>query len=106
MTVEYVVLGAVLLVMGAAQMWLRYGSWAKEQKKAEMDLARRRAEKAKAAARETEAGEGQATADEPAETAIVVMQRGTKIWNTWTAILGPLGIVFGLVLVVLGALGV
>lgn len=78
MTVEYVILGGVLLVMGAVQMWLRYGTWAREEKKTE----------------------------ESGETGMVVRPRGTKVWNTWTAILGPLGLVFGLVLVVLGALGV
>jgi hypothetical protein len=106
MTVEYVILGAVLVVMGAVQMWLRYGPWAKEQRKIEAEFAQRRAEKAKASAREAGADSDPTAEEESAEPAAVVMQRGAKVWTTWTAILGPLAIVFGLVLVVLGALGV
>ena len=106
MTVEYVILGAVLVVMGAVQIWLRYGPWAKEQRKIEAELAERRAEKAKGSAREAGADADPLTAGETTEAGAVVMQRGAKVWTTWTAILGPLGIIFGLVLVVLGALGV
>ncbi len=106
MTVEYVVLGAVLVVMGAVQLWLRYGPWAKEQKEVEAALARRRAEKAKGSAGEGGVDADAMSAEEASETAPVVLQRGSKVWTTWTAILGPLGIIFGLVLVVLGALGV
>jgi uncharacterized membrane protein HdeD (DUF308 family) len=106
MTVEYVVLGVVLLVMGAVQMWLRYGPWAKEQRRVEAELAERRAERTRASGREGGADADSVTAEETAEATTVVMQRGSKVWNTWTAILGPLGIVFGLVLIVLGALGV
>lgn len=86
MTIEYVVLGAVLIVMGAVQIWLRYGSWAKEQREAQKEAS-------------------DAPAEEPSEAARTAVERGTKVWNTWTAILGPLAIVFGIVLVVLGALG-
>jgi hypothetical protein len=77
MTVEYLILGVVLVVMGGVQIWLRYGSWAKEQQAAE----RKR------------------------QPAPAMRERGTRVWTTWTAILGPLAIVFGLVLVILGALG-
>ena len=104
MRVEYIVLGAVLVVMGAVQMWLRYGPWAKEQREAE--AARRRAARAKTSGRDAEAEGGPLTAEEPTEAAGVVMARGAKVWNTWTAILGPLGIAFGVVLIVLGVLEV
>ena len=104
MRVEYIVLGAVLVVMGAVQMWLRYGPWAKEQREAE--AARRRAARAKTPGCDEGAEGGPLTAEEPTEAAGVVMERGAKVWNTWTAILGPLGIAFGVVLIVLGVLEV
>jgi Tfp pilus assembly protein PilN len=106
MTVEYVVLGAVLVVMGAVQMWLRYGPWAKEQKELEAALVQRRSEKAKASAREGGVDAEARSAEEAPERTTVILQRGSRVWTTWTAILGPLGMIFGLVLVVLGVLGV
>ena len=105
MTVEYVVLGAILVVMGAVQVWLRYGPWAKEQREASSTADEGRAGKADAAEYETAAADGPVTAEEPIEAATVTGARGAKVWTTWTAILGPLAIVFGLVLVILGALG-
>ncbi len=42
MMTEYVVLGSLLVIMGAAQMWLRWGSWAKEQQQVDEALAKRR----------------------------------------------------------------
>jgi hypothetical protein len=109
MTVEYVVLGAILVVMGAVQIWLRYGPWAKEQREARGGQANSAdcedTVGARAAADEEETVGGRVTAEEPIEAAAVTAGRSAKVWNTWTAILGPLAIVFGLVLVVLGALG-
>ncbi len=77
MMTEYVILGAVLLVMGAAQMWLRFGSWGKELKNAE----------------------------EKREDGAVIMDRGAKLWNKWTAILGPLAMALGLALLIWGIVG-
>lgn len=78
-----------MVVMGAVQMWLRYGPWAKEQQAVDEALAKRRAE-----------AELERAAQEP-----VVTDRGSKLWNKWTAILGPLGIALGLFLVVWGLVG-
>ncbi len=77
MMTEYVILGAVLVVMGAAQMWLRFGSWAKELKKTEKTQ----------------------------EDGPVLTDRGTRLWNKWTAILGPLGMALGLALLIWGIVG-
>jgi hypothetical protein len=115
MTVEYVVLGAILIVMGAVQTWLRHGPWGKEMRAGEAEVAARRAEVARAAARAeatagtdvdgaeaTEAGgahPGYDSADEKA------YRRSGKAWSGWTAILGGVSMVFGLTLLVLGLLG-
>jgi hypothetical protein len=103
MTVEYVILGVVLIVMGGVQIWLRYGPWAKEQQAAEWEAAKRRAEVRASA--DTEAADGDPTAKATGRSGPAARDRGSRVWTTWTAILGPLAIVFGLVLVILGGLG-
>jgi len=75
----YLVLGAILIVMGAAQTWLRHGPWAREQKEAER--------------------EGR---DRPTEVSAGGRLRSGRRWEAWTAVQGIVGIVLGLVLVVLG----
>ncbi len=75
MTVEYMVLGVVLIVMGAVQAWLRHGPGAKE-----LDDADRSGPRPRGA-------------------------RSGRAWESWTAILGGVGIALGVVLVVLGVLG-
>jgi hypothetical protein len=100
-----VVLGCLLVVMGAAQMWLRWGPWAKEQQQAEEALARRRAEAAGQAVEQAEAGcsDEEGEASEPGtERLSRTTAAGTKLWNKWTAILGPLGIALGLFLLLWG----
>ena len=77
MMTEYVILGAVLIVLAGVQMWLRYGSWGKELK----------------------------AAQEKKEDGPVVTDRGAKLWNKWTAILGPLGLALGLALLIWGLAG-
>jgi ferric-dicitrate binding protein FerR (iron transport regulator) len=81
---SYIVLGGLLVLMGAAQMWMRWGPWAKEQRENEKAVAERRAE--------------------AVEDGSVLADRGSKLWNKWTAILGPLGIGLGIFLVVWGIL--
>jgi hypothetical protein len=108
---EQIVLGAILVVMGGVQMWLRYGPWGKELQVEQQALASRRAEALAAAAAEDEdvdADEGPDvltnTGDKkPARP--VVTDRGSKLWNKWTSILGPLGILFGLGLMIWGIVG-
>ena len=101
---EYVILGVVLVVMGAAQIWLRFGPWGKEQRAAEETVAKRRQEAARVS---SEAGLGDEAGEESdlPEKKPVYTERGSKLWTKWTAILGPLGIVFGLTLLVLGLIG-
>jgi hypothetical protein len=85
MTVEYLVLGIVLILMGGVQIWLRHGPGAKAL----------RSEEAAGAAKQGAAATGRSPGG----------ARSGRAWNAWTAILGGVGIAFGIVLVVLGALG-
>jgi hypothetical protein len=122
MTVEYVVLGAILLVMGAVQTWLRHGPWGKELRAEQMEVVARRAERAqaakdgaaRAAARaeatagtDTDADDTDDGDDYPAYDPIAekVDKRAGKAWNGWTAILGGIAMAFGVALLVLGLLG-
>jgi len=86
MTVEYIVLGGVLIVMGVVQAWLRHGPGAKE-----LDDADRSGLPPKSQGAERQRSRGGA--------------RSGRAWESWTAILGGVGIAFGIVLVVLGVMG-
>ena len=101
---EYVILGVVLMVMGAVQIWLRFGPWAKQQKAAEEAVAKRRQEVARASLGTAGDDEAGSEMDLP-EKKPVYTERGSKLWTKWTAILGPLGIAFGVILLVLGLIG-
>jgi hypothetical protein len=78
----YIVLGVVLIVMGAIQTWLRHGPWAKEQEDEEQQGVRR-----------------------PAEVSSGGRLRSGRRWESWTAVMGGVGIVLGIVLVVMGLTG-
>ncbi len=84
MTVEYLVLGALLIVMGGLQTWLRHGPAGKALRAEQETVAKRRA-----------AADSAAKAD----------RRGRKVWTSWTAILGGVSVALGIALVVLGVLG-
>ncbi|NLV71720.1 MAG: hypothetical protein GXY46_03825 [Actinobacteria bacterium] len=84
MTVEYIVLGVLLVVMGAVQTWLRHGPGGKALRAEQEALAQRRA---------------------PIDAAAKAEKRGQKVWTSWTAILGLLSMALGVVLLVLGVLG-
>ncbi|MFH1833838.1 MAG: hypothetical protein ABH877_02340 [bacterium] len=77
MTVEYVVLGVVLVVMGIVQIWLRHGPGAKEP--------------------DAEDGSGEARS--------AGRIRSGRAWDAWTAVLGGVGTAVGIALIVIGALG-
>ncbi len=100
MTVEYIVLGAILIVMGAVQTYLRHGPGGRALRAEQEELAQRRAE-ARAAERAEEPGE----AVERPDSASKAERRTNKAWTGWTAILGGLSIALGIVLLVLGVLG-
>ena len=100
MMTEYVVLGALLVIMGGVQMWLRWGPWAKEQREADEALAERRAEASAAEGGAAEDGE-EGTGASGKEQATLT-PAGARLWNKWTAILGPLGILLGLFLLLWG----
>jgi hypothetical protein len=76
-TVEYLVLGIILMVMGIVQVWLRHGPGSKNL-------------------REERRPEGASSHGG---------LRSGRAWEAWTAVLGGVGIALGIVLVVLGALG-
>jgi hypothetical protein len=76
MTVEYLVLGVVLIVLGAVQIYLRHFSAIDDP-----DASGRR---------EVRTRRGTS---------------GGRVWRGWTAILGVVCIGFGITFVVLGALG-
>jgi hypothetical protein len=77
----YLVLGIVVMIMGAAQIWLRHGPGS-------TDLKRERDERLRRAA---EAGRPTGPTR-------------SRAWEGWTAILGFVGIALGIVLIVLGVL--
>jgi hypothetical protein len=74
--------------MGAVQMWLRWGPWGKEV----------RGQQQACPEADPTTGEEEKVTDSPAG-----VDRGGKLWNKWTGILGPLGIACGLLLVIWGA---
>ena len=125
MTVELVVLGVILIVMGIVQTWLRHGPGGRALRAEDAEVAARRAQ-AIAAARaaeidgdedadddagaEDDGGAGGAPGAAPngrrqADRDCRPVLRSGKVWTAWTAILGGVGIALGIVLVVLGALG-
>ena len=77
MGIESLVLGTLLLIMGIIQIFLRHGPRIKNRKKQNEQI------------------------DRNAST----RSRGSRIWELWTYVLGYVGIVFGIVLLVLGFLG-
>ena len=79
MNAGYIVLGAILIVMGSIQTWLRHGPWAKQQREDERDGTER-----------------------PAVVGASGRLRSGRRWEAWTAVQGGIGIVLGIVIVVLG----
>ena len=87
MTVEYLILGAVLVVMGVVQVWLRHGPGSKDSG----DEVRS----------EGDRSEG----DRSEEVRSAGKIRSGRAWEAWTAMLGGVGIVVGIALIVMGVLG-
>jgi hypothetical protein len=115
MTIEYVVLGALIMVMGVIQIWLRHGPEGRKLR-AEQDAVReRRLKEAEVARAEMEAEYEDATSGDEAAAAHErrkrfeadqkAFRRSNRLWTGWTAILGGVGIGLGIVLVILGILG-
>jgi hypothetical protein len=75
MTVEYIVLGVILILMGVGQIYLRHFAGGDEAAEGRRQVPSRRG------------------------------VRSGRVWESWTAILGFLGLALGIVLVVLGVLG-
>ena len=76
MTVEYLVLGVVLLLMSAGQIYFRHFAGGDDPGAAER--------------RQVPTRRG---------------TPGSRAWQGWTAILGVIGVALGVVLIVLGVLG-
>ncbi len=76
MTVEYLVLGVILVLMGAVQIWLRHFAGSADE-------------------------EGRGAAGAVSSRRV----RSGKAWERWTGILGFLAVAMGIALVVLGVLG-
>ncbi len=76
MTVEYLILGIILILMGAGQIYLRHF-----------------------------AGDDEEQGGDRRQAASRRGLRSGRIWEGWTAILGFLGVALGIALVVLGVLG-
>lgn len=91
MTIEYIVLGALLMVMGAAQIWLRHAPRFKRRDEVEEG--------------ESKEGESKDWKPEDMPARFAPRTRSGAGWSIWTAILGPIGLVFGIFLVILGVLG-
>lgn len=87
MTVEYLVLGIILILMGGMQIWLRRGLASRSEKGDK--------------AGQQEQGDGRAVRP-PLGAGRV---RSGRVWEAWTAILGYVGIAFGIALIVMGLLG-
>jgi hypothetical protein len=96
MTVEYIVLGAILIIMGAVQTWLRHGPGAKD-----LDRAGRSERPATENGTSQEAGSEAGRGGGPVRGGV----RSGRVWESWTAILGVVSIALGIVLVVLGVMG-
>jgi hypothetical protein len=90
MTVEYVVLGALIIVMSAVQIWLRHGPGGKALRAEQEAMSERRIANA---------------AEEERDAAWKAAKRSGRLWNGWTAILGGVGIALGIALLVFGVLG-
>jgi hypothetical protein len=87
MTVEYLILGIVLMLMGAIQIWLRHGPGSKADRPPT-----------------EEQGGGEARRDVPVTSGGGRVRSG-RAWEAWTAILGFIGVGVGVALIVLGVLG-
>jgi hypothetical protein len=90
MTVEYIVLGALLIAMGGIQTWLRHGPGGRALRAEQEELAKRRLDNA---------------SEEQRDAAARAAKRSGKVWSSWTAILGSVSIALGIALLVLGVLG-
>jgi hypothetical protein len=76
-TLEYVVLGVLLIGMGAVQTWLRHGP------------------------------DSEKVDEERLGTGVIPggRLRSGRRWEAWTAVMGGVGIILGIILVVLGVFG-
>jgi len=95
MTVEYLVLGVILVVLGSVQTWLRHGPQGRALRKQQEELAKRRAQALAEAS-------GRPGEFHRLPGGVPVANRA---WTAWTAILGGLSISLGVLLVVFGVLG-
>jgi hypothetical protein len=105
MMTEQIVAGAALVVVGAVVTWLRFSPQAKLQQQTGRELAQRRAQSQPPTEESPTDSSAPEAADKKGQSGAMVMDRGAKLWNKRTAVLGPIGIALGLVLVLWGIFG-
>jgi hypothetical protein len=91
MTIEYVVFGGILIVMGAMQIWLRHGPEGRKLQVEQKELSQRLLENAAPGSQHDAA----ARAD----------KRRRRLWSSWTGVLGFIAIAFGIAMLVMGFIG-
>jgi hypothetical protein len=101
-TVEYVVAGPLLAIIGATQIWLKRGDASRAAR--HPGAAGSVSTSVLAAASDHDAGEAEdpPAAQAPADAAEA---RKPPLWDLWTGILGYVAVALGIVVLVVGLLG-
>ena len=118
MTKEYIILGGIIIVMGAVQIWLRHGPEGRKLRAEQEEVRQRRLKEAEAVRAELDAedeeaedrrdgGDAAAAAERRRrfESDTKAFGRTNRLWTGWTAVLGGVAIAVGIVLVIFGILG-
>ena len=102
MTVEYVVAGPLLVIIGATQIWLKRGNAVDAAQ--HPGAAGSDGTSVAAAASDRDRAEAE---DSPAEQAPANAADARKppLWDLWTGILGYVAVALGIVVLVMGLLG-
>jgi hypothetical protein len=115
MTKEYIILGGIIIVMGAVQIWLRHGPEGRKLRAEQEEVRQRRLKEAEAVRAELDSQDAEADSPDDGGAAAArrrrfeadqkAFKRSNRLWTGWTAILGGVAIAMGIVLVILGLLG-
>ncbi len=112
MTPEYIVLGVLLVIMGLVQTWLRHGPGGRALRSGQRDVG-----DLSGGTDETGTGVGRGTQEledegygadgrlKQVDVTAGGRVRSGRVWEGWTAIMGGVGVILGIVLIVLGVLG-
>jgi|WetSurMetagenome_2_1015567.scaffolds.fasta_scaffold45577_2 hypothetical protein len=91
MTIEYVVFGGILIVMGAMQIWLRHGPEGRKLQVEQKELSQRLLENSAPGSQH--------------DAAVRADKRRRRLWSSWTAVLGFVAVAFGIAALILGLIG-